>query len=83
MTATEASRKFSDLLDAIERGEEVTITRGNRPVAEIRPVRRHTGRELSRALEGIPPLDDQFEADIADALSYVVDQSLRDPWSDS
>src|SRR5581483_5961261 len=26
MTATEASRKFSDLLDAIERGETVTIT---------------------------------------------------------
>lgn len=37
MTATEASRHFSDLLDAVERGETVTIVRGNRPVAEIGP----------------------------------------------
>jgi antitoxin (DNA-binding transcriptional repressor) of toxin-antitoxin stability system len=28
MTATEASRNFAELLDAIERGETVTITRG-------------------------------------------------------
>ncbi len=34
MTATEASQRFSDLLDAIERGESVVVTRGNRPVAE-------------------------------------------------
>ena len=32
MSATEASRNFSDLLDAVERGETVTVTRGNRPV---------------------------------------------------
>jgi antitoxin (DNA-binding transcriptional repressor) of toxin-antitoxin stability system len=41
MTATEASRNFSDLLDAIERGETVTITRGHHAVAEMR---RPTGR---------------------------------------
>ena len=35
MTATEASRNFSDLLDAIERGETVTITRGHHAVAEM------------------------------------------------
>jgi antitoxin (DNA-binding transcriptional repressor) of toxin-antitoxin stability system len=29
ITATEASRRFSDLLDAIERGDSVTVTRGN------------------------------------------------------
>ena len=43
MTATEASRNFSDLLDAIERGETVTITRGHHAVAEMRPARRRTG----------------------------------------
>jgi len=42
-TATEASRNFSDLLDAIERGETVTITRGHHAVAEVRPARRRTG----------------------------------------
>ena len=37
MTATEASRHFSDLLDAVERGETITIVRGSHPVAEIGP----------------------------------------------
>src|SRR6185312_12374668 len=41
MTATEASRHFSDLLDAVERGETITIVRGNHPVAEIGPAHRH------------------------------------------
>src|SRR2546430_1192525 len=40
MTATEASRHFSDLLDAVERGETITIVRGSHPVAEIGPARR-------------------------------------------
>src|ERR1044071_7390874 len=71
ISATEASRKFSDLLDAIERGETVTVTRGNRPVAEIRPAHRRTGRDLRAALCEVPPPDDAFERDVADALTYV------------
>ena len=51
MTATEASRNFSDLLDAIERGETVTITRGNHVIAEMRPAQRRTGASLRAALE--------------------------------
>lgn len=69
MTATEASRKFSDLLDAIERGETVTITRGNRAVAEIGPARRRTGADLRAALAEIPAPDDRFAHDITDALA--------------
>jgi prevent-host-death family protein len=80
MTATEASRNFSDLLDAIERGETVTVTRGNRPVAEIRPARRRTGRDLRAALMEIPPPDVRFEADIAEALAYL-DEDRADPWA--
>ena len=33
----------------------MTITRGSRPVAEIRPAHRRTGRDLREALEGLPP----------------------------
>lgn len=80
MTATEASRKFSDLLDAIERGEHVTITRGNQPVAEIGPARRHTGADLDAALARVEPLDDRFETDVADAMALVVGED-RDPWA--
>ena len=67
MTATEASRNFSDLLDAIERGETVTITRGHHAVAEIMPARHRTGAGLRTALERIPPPDDRFAAAIAAA----------------
>ena len=80
ITATEASRNFSDLLDAIERGETVTITRGHHAVAEIRPARRRTGADLRAALEGIPPPDDRFVEDIADALALIADEG-GDPWA--
>ena len=82
MTATEASRKFSDLLDAIERGETVTITRGHHAVAEMRPARRRTGADLRAALADVPPPDDRFAADIADALALVKADG-SDPWADA
>ena len=80
MTATEASRNFSDLLDAIERGESITITRGHHAVAEITPARRRTGADLRAALERIPPPDARFAADIADALAMVTSEG-DDPWA--
>lgn len=79
VTATEASRRFSDLLDAVERGEAVTITRGHRPIATIAPVRRRTGADLRAALDGVAPLDDDFEADIAEAMN-LVEAHVVDPW---
>ncbi len=82
MTATEASRRFSDLLDAIERGETVTITRGNHPIAEIRPARRRTGADLRAALADIPAPDDRFADDIAGALALLTTEG-GDPWADA
>jgi prevent-host-death family protein len=82
ISATEASRRFSDLLDAIERGETVTVTRGNRAVAEIRPAHRRTGRDLRAALTETASPDDAFEASIADALTHVTNDRT-DPWADA
>jgi prevent-host-death family protein len=80
MTATEASRHFSDLLDAVERGETVTILRGSQPVAEIGPARRRTGADLRTALEGSTPPDGGFARDIAAALDMVTSE-VPDPWA--
>jgi prevent-host-death family protein len=80
MTATEASRNFSELLDAIERGETVTITRGHHAVAEIMPARRRTGADLRAALEQATPPDDRFAADIPSALAMVSNEG-DDPWA--
>jgi antitoxin (DNA-binding transcriptional repressor) of toxin-antitoxin stability system len=82
ITATEAARRFSDLLDAIERGETITITRGHHPVAEIGPARRRTGADLRAALTDIAPPDERFADDIADALALVTPEE-RDPWADA
>jgi prevent-host-death family protein len=82
MTATEASRRFSDLLDAIERGESVVVTRGNRPVAEIRPARKRTGKDLRAALASTLAPDERFEQDITEALHLLTDGG-DDPWADA
>jgi prevent-host-death family protein len=82
MTATEASRHFSDLLDAVERGERVTIVRGSHPVAEIGPAHRRTGADLRAALEGIAPPDEVFARDISAALALVTSE-VPDPWADA
>ena len=82
LTATEASRQFSTLLDSIEAGDVVVVTRGNRPIAEIRPVTRRIGRDLRTALEEIPPPDEKFIADVTDAMNFLAPERT-DPWEDA
>ncbi len=80
MSATEASRRFSDLLDAVEAGEIITIHRGNRPVAEVRPIVRRRGRDLNDALRDLAPPDERFAQDIADAIGDLIPDE-EDPWA--
>lgn len=82
MTATEASRNFSDLLDAIEQGERIVITRGHRPIAEIGPAHRRTGADLRAALADSQPPDDRFADDIAEAVA-LLETDGGDPWADA
>lgn len=82
VTATEASRHFSELLDAIESGQTVTVTRGNRPVAEIRPPRRRTGRDLREALAALAPLDGDFAATVSEVVRDLNVPEESDPWAD-
>jgi len=79
LTATEASRGFSELLDAVERGETVAIMRGNRTIAQILPAPARTGRDLRAALAEAPRLDDAFEDDINAATALLTEGG--DPWA--
>lgn len=79
VTATHASRGFSDLLDAVEHGETVQVTRAGHVIAELRPASPSTGRRLRAALEGVPALDDDLEADIASATDLLTDEA--GPWA--
>ena len=51
VSATDAARNFSDLLDAVEhRGEHFTIVRRGRVVAQLDPVQAGRGAEVKALL---------------------------------
>jgi prevent-host-death family protein len=55
--AFEAKNKFGHLLDEVERGEEIVITRRGKPVATLVPAEPGFDREKARrAVAGIPEL---------------------------
>lgn len=80
LTATEAARRFSELLDRVADGEDFEITRGGRPVASIStPARFTTVGALRDLLGSLPPVDAAFHDDllrIREASGHP-----RDPWT--
>jgi prevent-host-death family protein len=65
VTATDAARHFSDLLDAVEHaGESFTVTRSGRVVARIVPVEAAAGRIVKDVLLRHRP-DGRWREDIA------------------
>ena len=75
VTATEASRSFAALLDEVENGESVIVTRGGRRIACIGPATAGNGREVVELLTaGLA--DAEFAADVAAARDAV---SLEGP----
>lgn len=54
ITATDASRNFKLLLDAVEGGESIAITRGGKTIAEIHPQLRRTAHEFLAAVRDLP-----------------------------
>ena len=76
ITATEASRGFSDLLNEVAGGATIRIERNGEAVAEIRPAVRHTYAAMKAALAGAPPLDADFEADVHQALKQLIDPEV-------
>lgn len=67
VSATEASRRFSDLLSrACYQGETFVIERGGRAICQLGPVdaRRCTGADLLALLARLPRPDDEFLATV-------------------
>lgn len=69
VTATEASRSFAALLDEVERGETVVVTRGGKRIASIGPASANNGAAVLALLSH--DVDDDFAADIAAARKAV------------
>jgi prevent-host-death family protein len=80
MTATEAARTFSDVLNRVAAGEEIEVTRSGAAVAVIAPVRTRTlsAERFRRLLEDAPPPDAGFAADVRAAHEAL--PVPRDPW---
>jgi prevent-host-death family protein len=82
ISATDASKRFADMLDAVEhRGETFTVVRRGRPIATIAPATHTTLAELREFLRAHPP-DEAWEADLADIRRFVGSAPTEDPWSD-
>lgn len=85
MSASEASRKFSTVLDLAEHGETIVVTRSGRRVALIAPAPRANGaalREVFRRWQGNPALDGDFGQRVAAARTTVTPELDTDPWLD-
>jgi prevent-host-death family protein len=78
LSATEASRRFSEVLDDVETvGESYVVVRHGRAIATIGPARGGTGKALKQALRAHQPDDDWMEElrELRESMDPVTD-----PW---
>jgi len=82
MSATEVARNFSAVLDSVENGETIVITRGGHQLAKLVPTPRANGAALAEVLrkwQGQDVFGPEFDETVAWARSLPADQD-GDPW---
>ena len=77
MTATEVARNFSDVLDAVVNGDEITITRGNKPIAVLGSVKEEVPNSLlfAEALNGYFEKHGPLPEEIGEARKKLIRES--------
>ena len=88
ITATEAVRKFSELLNSIKyTGNDYTIVRGGKPVASLRPAETRAGKltlgDLIDLVKTLPSLGDEadlFKRNIKDARKHQPRMPEKSKW---
>ena len=88
LTVTEMARSFAEYINRVAyRGESFVLTKGNKPIAEIRPL--PVGRKLSELpamMASLPRLTPEeaeaFGKDIDEARQAMNRIPIRDPWED-
>ena len=89
ITATEAVRRFSEILNSIKyTGNDFTIIRGGKPVATIRPAETHgktmTLGDLAGLVKSLPALGDEaerFRKDLREARKHQPHIPEKDKWA--
>ena len=82
LSATEAARGFSELLNRVRyRGESFVVERGGVAVAELRPAApvHFTGADLRALLRSIPPVDAEY-LDAVEEAARAQPQLAESPW---
>ncbi len=80
MTATDAARGFSDVLNRVAAGEEIEVMRSGAPVAVIRPPssRPITAEQFRDLIASAPHYDESFVQDVRSVRSAAGEPD--DPW---
>lgn len=80
MTATEAARTFSAVLNRVAAGEEIEIERNGAPIAVLGPPRARfiSAERFQDLLEGLPQVDEDFADDVRRLRAGV--GPPEDPW---
>ncbi len=80
LSATDASRRFSEVLDDVERGgESYVVVRHGRAVATIGPASGGTGRALKEAVRANRP-DPAWAEDLRELRDGI--DPVTNPWPD-
>jgi prevent-host-death family protein len=80
LSATDASRRFSEVLDDVERdGESFVVVRHGRAVATIGPTSGGTGKALKEVLRANRP-DDAWAGELRELREGM--DPVTDPWRD-
>jgi len=78
LSATDASRRFSEVLDDVVRsGESYVVVRHGRAVAMIGPTSGASGEALKDALRANPP-DDAWAGELRELREGL--EPVADPW---
>jgi prevent-host-death family protein len=64
----EAKTKFSELLNRVEGGEEITIAKAGRPVARLVPIREKTGERIAGTAKGKVVIGKNFDEPLPESL---------------
>ena len=80
LSATDVSRRFSEVLDEVERaGESYLVVRHGRAVATIGPASGVTGKALKEVLRANRP-DDSWAGELRELREGL--EPVTDPWRD-
>ena len=71
VTLDEAKKRLGDLIEAAVKGDEVVITKGDRPVVKLVPVGGTKAQPRFGSAKGLITMSDDFDAPLEDFGEYM------------